>query len=362
VDEEESGSGARQRPATIVDVAETARVAIGTVSRYLNGQSVRPANRDQIEAAIQRLNYRKNALAAAMKSDLTNTVGFLVPRLSEFHASVLERLSLALRQQGRALLSYCHNDDAASVMGALEFFSSHRVDALVMDARPEAEERIRATARAGTPIVFYDNNLAGPPVDRVLVDNRGASHRMVSHLLDVGHTRVAVLTGNVQHWTGRERFEGYRQAMLEHGLTINPDYVLDTHWNEDEAYSGMGRLLMLPTPPTALYCCNYNMAMGALRMFAERGVRVPEDISIASFDDVPLFALYGGGITAAAQPTAKIADTIAGTLAARLSGRSALQPPLNIVLNCDIILRGSVKRPRLASEPSPAAQPPTSQL
>lgn len=341
----DSGNGSRSRAATIVDVADSAGVAIGTVSRYLNGQNVRPANRDQIEEAIHRLNYRKNALAAAMKSELTNTVGFMVPRLSEFHAVVLERLSLALRQQGRALLSYCHNDDPGSVMEALEFFSSHRVDGLVMDARPEAVERIRDTVRGGTPIIFYDNNIPGPPVDRILVDNRAASYRVVRHLLDVGHSRVAVLTGNVENWTGRERFEGYRDAMLERGLSPNPDYVLDTHWSEDEAYSGMLRLLTLPTPPTALYCCNYNMAMGALRMLKERGLRVPDDISLASFDDVPLFALYGGGITAVAQPIAKIADSIASILASRLSERGNAQPPHSIVLNCDIILRGSVKPP-----------------
>ena len=191
-------NGNRRRAATIVDVAETAGVAIGTVSRYLNGQSVRAANRDQIEEAIHRLRYRKNALAAAMKSELTNTVGFLVPRLSEFHAKVLELLSLLLRKQGRALLSYCHNDDASSVMQALEFFSSHRVDCLIMDARPEAVERIRDTVRGGTPIIFYDNNVPGPPVDRILVDNRAASYRAVCHLLDVGHGRVAVLTGVAQ--------------------------------------------------------------------------------------------------------------------------------------------------------------------
>ena len=102
-DAEDDGSG-RRRPSTIIDVANEAGVAIGTVSRYLNGLSVRPGNRDLIETAIQRLGYRRNALAAAMKSDLTNTVGFMVPALSEFHSSMLEQLSRRLRTAGRALL------------------------------------------------------------------------------------------------------------------------------------------------------------------------------------------------------------------------------------------------------------------
>jgi LacI family transcriptional regulator len=334
----------RQRSATILDVADAAGVAVGTVSRYLNGQTVRGNNRDQIEDAIKRLGYRKNALAAAMKSEFTNTVGFLVPKLTEYHAAVLEHLSGALRRQGRALLTYCHNEDFKSVIELLDFFAGHRVDCVIMDGSTDAVDRIRDTVRGGTPVIFYDNDVAGPQVDRVFVENRGASFRAVSHLLDIGHTDIAVMTGETKNWTGRERFEGYRQAMSSRGLSINPDYVLDGHWSEDEAYSGMLQLLTLHKPPTALFCCNYNMTVGALRMIKEHGLKVPDDISLVSFDDVPLFRLHEAGITAVAQPIAKIAETIASILASRLSERGAMHAPHTIVLDCDIILRGSTRR------------------
>lgn len=333
-----------RRQPTIVEVAERARVAIGTVSRYLNGQPIRAGNRDQIEAAIQELGYRRNALAAAMKSDLTNTVGFLVPRLSEFHAQVLEHLSLLLRKQGRALLTYCHNDDTASVLDLLDFFDAHRVDCLIMDGRADAVDRIRDFVRTGTPVIFYDNDVTGPNVDRVFVENRTASYRAVSHLLDIGHTRIAALTGDTKNWTGRERYEGYRQAITGRGLEIDPDYVLDMHWNEDEAFSGMLRLLTLPEPPTALFCCNYNMSVGAIRMIKEQGLDIPGDISLVSFDDVPLFRLHEAGITAVAQPISKIAETIANLVSLRLSDRGAAHIPHTTVLDCDIILRGSTRR------------------
>lgn len=333
-----------RRQPTIVEVAERARVAIGTVSRYLNGQPIRAGNRDQIEAAIRDLGYRRNALAAAMKSDLTNTVGFLVPRLSEFHAPVLEHLSLLLRKQGRALLTYCHNDDTASVLDLLDFFDAHRVDCLITDGRADAVDRIRDFVRTGTPVIFYDNDVTGPNVDRVFVENRTASYRAVSHLLDIGHTRIAVLTGDTNNWTGRERYEGYRQAMSGRGLEIDPDYVLDMHWSEDEAFSGMLRLLTLPQPPTALFCCNYNMSVGAIRMIKEQGLDIPGDISLVSFDDVPLFRLHEAGITAVAQPISKIAETIANLVSLRLSDRGAAHIPHTTVLDCDIILRGSTRR------------------
>ncbi len=305
---------------------------------------MRAANRDQIARAISELGYRRNALAAAMKTDLTNTVGFMVPMISEFHALVLEHLSRLMRQQGRALLTYCHNDDTNSALDLLDFFDSHRVDCLIMDGRADAADRIREFIEAGTPVIFYDNDAEGPAADRVFVENRAASFRAVCHLLDIGHSKVAVLTGDTKVFAGRERYEGYRQAMLSRGIEINPSYVLDTHWNENEAYSGMLQLLTLPDPPTAVFCCNYNVAVGALRRIKEQGLRVPDDISLVSFDDVPLFRLHENGITAIAQPVAKIAETISSILTARLSDRTHTHAPHTITLDCDIILRGSTRR------------------
>ncbi len=337
-------STTRKRQATIVEVADRAGVAIGTVSRYLNGHPVRRGNREQIEQAIGELGYRRNALAVAMKTDLTNTVGFMVPSLSEFHSAVLERLSLAMRKSGKALLTYCHNADPASVVDALDFFVAHRVDCLVMDGRQDVNDRILDLIANGTPVIFYDNGWRGLPVDRVVVENRTASFRAVTQLLDIGHTRIAVLTGNIDDWTGRERYEGYRQAMQSRGLEVDPSYVVDTHWNETEAYSGMLRLLSLPKPPTALFCSNYNMGVGALRLLREHGLKVPDDISLISFDDVPLFQLHEAGITAVAQPVDKIAESIASIMTSRLSDRGAGHEPHTITLNCDIILRGSTRR------------------
>jgi len=340
-DDSEDGAGRRRQP-TIVEVADRAGVAIGTVSRYLNGHPVRRSNRDQIEQAISDLGYRRNAIAAAMKGDLTNTVGFLVPSISEFHAAVLDNLSHAMRRAGRALITYSHAAEPRSVSEALDFFAAHRVDCLVMDGRSDVDDHINELIATGTPVIFYDNGWPGLPVDRVVVENRAASYRAVTHLLDIGHSRIAVLTGNSNDWNGRERFEGYRQAMIGRGYDLNPDYILDTHWNEAEAYSGMLRLLSLAEPPTALFCCNYNMGIGALRLLHERGLKVPDDISLISFDDVPLFQL--SGITAIAQPVEKIAETIASITTSRLSERGVGHEPHTITLNCDIILRNSTRR------------------
>jgi LacI family transcriptional regulator, galactose operon repressor len=344
LDAEDDGSG-RRRPSTIIDVANEAGVAIGTVSRYLNGLTVRTGNRDLIENAIRRLGYRRNALAAAMKSDLTNTVGFMVPMLSEFHASMLEQLSRRLRTAGRALLAHCHNDERASISAALDFFAAHRVDCLIMDGHEEAAGGVRELLAGGTPVILYDNDVPDLPVDRVLIENRAASARAVEHLLDIGHTRIAVLAGNMRNSAGRERLEGYIQAMRDRDVEIVPDYIVEANWTESRGYAGMLRLLSLERPPTAVFSCNYNMAVGALTLFKEQRYRVPDDISLVSFDDVPLFSLHNTGITAVAQPIDKIAATITGLITSRLSEERSFHAPHTIMLGCDIILRGSTRKP-----------------
>lgn len=339
----------RRRPSTIVEVAERAGVAIGTVSRYLNGHPIRSGNRNQIEEAIETLGYRRNAVAAAMKTDLTNVVGFLVPPPSEFHTAVLENLSRTMRRSGRALLTYCHNIDDASLVEALDFFVAHRVDCLVMSGEEDASDLIRELVASGTPVIFFDNDARGLSVDRVFVENRAASFRAVSHLLDIGHTRVACLTGSQHDSAGRERYDGYAQAMRSRGLEVNPSYVVSGDWNETKGYSAMLRLLSMEHPPTAIFSCNYNMTVGALRLLKEQGLRVPDDLSLVSFDDVPLFSLHEAGITAVAQPVAKIAESIASIISSRLSEGGAGHEPHTVRLNCDIILRGSTRR-RLTPE------------
>ncbi|UXN73255.1 LacI family transcriptional regulator [Devosia sp. A8/3-2] len=167
----------RKRPATIVDVAQAAGVAIGTVSRHLNGQPVRASNRDQIERAIAALGYRRNSTAVAMKTNTSRIVGFSVPALGEFHAAMLEQLSRQMRLSGRAVLSFCHNTQPATIREGLEFFAAHRVDAPVMDGEESIRREVLRHIDEGLVVVLYDNDIPGLPVDRVFVDNRKASAR-----------------------------------------------------------------------------------------------------------------------------------------------------------------------------------------
>lgn len=335
----------RARPATIIDVARAAGVAVGTVSRYLNGQPIRGGNRDRIAQVIDELGYRRNSVAAAMKTNTSHIVGLLVPAVGEFHAALLDRLTRRMRQTGRAVLCYCHDTEPTSFMEGLEFFAGHRVDAVVMDGNEELRQRLAPYIAEGMLVVLYDNDLPDFPADRVFVENRRASKRLVDHVLDLGHERVAIIHGNLRDSVGRDRLEGYRDALAAHGITPAAELIVDGRWNEQHGYTAMGELMALPEPPTAVFGANYNMSIGALRWLREHGMSIPEDISLVSFDDVPAFSVHQPGITAVPQPVDKMAEAIVSVLTERLGPAGSLGRR-TMRIDAEITLRGSTRRLR----------------
>jgi LacI family transcriptional regulator len=336
-------AGQRRRQATIIDVAETAGVAIGTVSRHLNGLPVRAANRDLIERAIADLGYRRNSVAVSMKTDTTGIVGLMVPSLGEFHAALLEKLSRKMRLTGRAVLSFCHDMQPQSITEGLEFFASHRVDALVIDGEERLRSQILKYVDEGLIVVLYDNDIPGLPVDRVFVENRKASARLVDHLLDLGHRRVATIHGNLRDSAARERLAGFHDAHASRGMAAPPELIVSGDWRETGGYACLRDLMTSPAPPTAVFSANYNMTLGALTWARENDVVIPDDLSLVSFDDIPAFRMHYPGITAVGQPLEKLADVIIEVLSDRLANPDAMGRSV-ISVDCDIILRGSAKR------------------
>nr|WP_156596910.1 MULTISPECIES: LacI family DNA-binding transcriptional regulator [Rhizobium/Agrobacterium group] len=330
----------KRKQATIHDVAEAAGVAIGTVSRYLNGQTVRNGNRAEIERAIEALSFQRSAAARAMKSDKTDVIGFLTPELDEFHAQLLNHLARLFRQSGRTLLTYCHDGDIRLLSESLSYFAGQNVDALILAGHGDIPNEVERFVERGIPVTVYNNDIMGLRVDRVFVENAKASYRAVRHLIDLGHTRIATAFGTLDTSSGLQRLNGYQQALEEGRIAFNPSYLHSGDWTEEGGYSAIQKFMALAEPPTAVFSANYKMTYGILEWVREHRARVPEDIAIVSFDDVELFRLYDDGVTAIAQPIEKIAQSISAYVLSRLTQDNV--PDIRTrTLDCNLILRGS---------------------
>ncbi len=330
----------KRRHPTVIDVAAEAGVAVGTVSRFLNGQPIRRGNRIQIEKAIDTLGYTRNAVAASMKTEARHIVGILVPKISEFHAGLLEQLSRTIRRSGRAVMAYTHDLDSRSIMDGINFFQSHRVDAVIMDGVMSVASQLTQAVDDGLEVLLYDNDIPGLDADRVFVNNRQASRHGVEHLLGLGHRRIAIISGNERDTAGQLRLGGYIDAITGHGLDRDEDLIRVGDWQESGGHEAMRRLMALPEPPTAVFSANYNMTIGALIWCHEHGVRIPEDLSIVSFDDVPAFRLHQPGITAIGQPAEELAEAMTTLLMARFENRN-VHSHRELTVRCRLTLRGS---------------------
>lgn len=327
---------------TISDVAAAAEVSIGTVSRYINGLPVR--NPEPIREAVERLGYVRNALAGSIRTQSTRTIGILVPNFEEFHARIIARIAAQLRQAGYQAVIADYSDTDNSLFDAVGFLTSHRVDAIVVGnvaADPAALEPVR---KAGLPLVFYNDCPPGWEADTIMVRNRDASARAVRHLIDIGHRRIGIVTGRLEHTPASERLRGYHDALDAAGLQAEDSLQETGRWNRHDGYAAAERLIQSDAPPTAIFSCNYQMSIGVLEYLREAGLRVPEDISLLSFDDVDLFALLPPGISVVAQPLAEIAAETAQRILARLAAPRP-EEPRRIQLNCEIVLRGSTRPP-----------------
>ncbi|GHA36564.1 LacI family transcriptional regulator [Devosia pacifica] len=337
---EPEGKPRGRRPVTIVDVAEHAGVALGTVSRYLNDRPMRESNRRMIADAIAALGYRRNAAAASMKSNKSQFVGLMVPSLGQVHARLIDDLIRLLRLRGRTVLLYRHEQDARSFADGLDFFANHRVDAVVMDGNEQLWEAAKEQLPDNVPVILFDNDLPGIVADRVLVDNRASSALLVEQIIAAGHRRIATVHGPLHRSVARDRLAGYKSALAAHNVPTVAEYICNGDWTEEGGYFAVSRLMALEAPPTAVFSANYNMTVGVLRWLRDNGLTIGWDISLASFDDVELFALHRPGITAVAQPVPRLAEAIAATIIARLEHPEAQQR--HVALSGELMIRGSV--------------------
>jgi LacI family transcriptional regulator len=325
--------------ATIADVARRAGVSATTVSRFLTGQSVRAA--EMIRAAIQDLDYRPSPVARSLRSGRTGSIAVIVPDVTNpFFAAVVKGAEAVARQDNYNLFLYNTDESVDREVDVLADLVG-RVDGLILAPTVESDEAPLRAHQAGLPVVFLDREIDGSPMfDTVLVDNAGGSRRAAAHLLDLGHRRIAIVNGTPNSTPGRQRREGFLEALKSRGVEPPEAYQEYGDFREESAYQSVMRLLALEHPPTAIFVANNMMTVGALRALHDIGVRVPDELSIVGFDDLQLAALLLPPLTVVDRPMEE-----QGALAMRLLLRRLRETqdsaPRRIVLETKLLVRGS---------------------
>ncbi|MFF2407612.1 LacI family DNA-binding transcriptional regulator [Streptomyces sp. NPDC058092] len=325
--------------ASIKDVAAEAGVSVATVSRVLNSHpSVSPDARARVLAAVDVLGYRPNAVARSLRTDQTRTLGLVISDVLNPYFTELARF---VEEEARALgysVIIGNADERPDLQEHhVRTLLDRRIDGLLVSPADGSSPLMPGAAGSGTPMVFVDRWIQGVDVPVVRADGRDAIRDLVAHLHRLGHRRLAIIAGPAATTTGNERVEAFREALREHGLALPDAYIGQGDFQADSGRRVTERFLALPEPPEIVFAADNLMALGALDAIRARGLRVPRDIGLAAFDDIPWFLHTDPPITAIAQPTGELGRAAVRALVDIVEGRS----PQSVTLPARLVVRSS---------------------
>lgn len=332
---------------TISDVARKAGVSLGTASRVLNDhKSVSSELRSRVVRAIEVLGYRPDSVAQSMRRGATRAVAIVIRDITvPVFASFVKAAQEALQDAGYALIVSGSDDRRDRELELLDLVSRRRLDGLIMTTASESDEALlRAREALRIPVVLLDRT-SPSRFDALLVAHREGTRKAVDHLLDLGHRRIALLTGPTTVRPAAERVRGYDDAFAARGLEIDARLVRTSGFGSDVAYLEASGLLGQPSPPTAFIAGGVTMLAGVLRAVRAHDLRVPDDISIIGSCDSDLAELATPPVTVVQWSYAELGRAAAELLLDRLQ-RDRDRPPRHIKFPADLIIRGSCAAPR----------------
>ena len=290
-------------PATLMDVARLAGVSASTVSRILNGTArVTQDKRAAVEKAIELLQFRPNFAAQSLRSGSTRTIGILTQELeSPYFTRGARGIEDGLQGSQYAPIVVPGHWNAAEEFDRARLLIARRVDAMVILGGNLQDDQVREMARS-LPIAITGRDLQAPNVFSLHCDQVEGACCAVRHLIELGHTRIAHIGGPVQYPDAIDRREGYMRAHSEAGLPVDPRLLVVGTYMETGGAEAMVQLLQAGNAFTAVFCANDQTLWGARQVLFERGVRVPEDISLVGFDDLTQSAYMTPAVTTVHQP------------------------------------------------------------
>ncbi len=326
---------------TMGDVARLAGVSITTVSHVLNG--TRPASeatKQRVLAAVRQTGYTQNTIARALARARTQSLGLAISGLANpYFTDLIAAVEAEAVRAGLTLLLGDTREDPLQELRIVQALVERRVDGVLLaPSAGAAEHALPYLAAQDVPVVLLDR-LADPAFDQVGSENEEPTAKLVEHLAERGHRRIGMLVGTRGLSTSEERIRGFRLGLERAGLPADDALVVDGGSHRDRARTATLELLDRADPPTALVSGNNFMTIGVMRALVDRGLRVPEDVALVTFDDFEWADLFAPRLTAVAQPIAELGERAVGRLLSRIEDPSL--PPRIVRLPTTFVHRDS---------------------
>jgi LacI family transcriptional regulator len=329
-----------KRP-TINDIAKRVGLSKASVSRALNGkQDVDPETRKRVLKLAAQMGYVASASARALSNGRSNCLGLLVPTLTwPWILEVLRGVAEEIEPSGYSLILYTTTDGVDSERAFMsQVVPAGAVDGLALVIPFGMLDYIEGLAKGGLPIVVVDDRGHYPDLPTVATTNVEGGRTATRHLIEQGRKRIAMLNGPHDFGCNRDRLKGYKSALREAGLQVDPRRIVDSDFKEEGGASAMGTLLAADPQLDAVFAANDVMAFGAMRALRNAGRRVPDDVAVVGFDDIPASAMTHPPLTTVRQPLYEMGRTAASMVMAAVRGEPIAK---RIELPTSLVVRDS---------------------
>ena len=326
---------------TIRDVAREADVSATTVSRVFNhSELVTESTRDRVMAVAQKMGYQPNATAQSLSSGRTKTIGVILPAPhGEFFSEVIRGIDEVAQTAEQYLLISSSHYSLSESKAALQALRG-RVDGLLIMTTHVAAKELVEDMSLEVPAVFLNTALNGSPYDTFDIENEEGARSAVAHLAERGHTSIGIITGPESSFDVKERIAGYRSALQAAGIDPAEQVQVSGDFTQQSGYEAGEQLLKLDALPGAVFACNDYMAIGAMAALQEGGIRIPRDIAVAGFDDIPSARYFSPSLTTVRVPVHDLGRKAAERLIDLLRDEEDADP-ISTVLPSELVVRAS---------------------
>jgi len=331
------------RKITIADVAREADVSMMTVSRVINHKDgVSEGTARRVWAIINRLGYRPSGLARGLASNKTRTLGLVVPDIGNpFFSDIVRGIEYSAYSHGYSVFLCNSDEDPQREQAVLHSLEEKRIDGLILCSSRLDDELLGENLKRFPSVVLINRELAGQSSRFVAVDDETGALQAMDHLLGAGHRAIGFLAGPPVSASSVKRMAGYRAAFQQAGLEIVPGWIRHCFPNAEYARDAAVRLLTEHPELTALFCYNDLVAVGALKAAMSLGRRVPDDLALVGFDDIPLAELITPALTTCRVPRFQLGESAFGLLLHQITGCE--NDCVNVILTPELVIRQSTK-------------------
>lgn len=330
--------------ATMKDIARLAQVSTSTVSHVINGSRfVSDEIREKVMRIVAELNYTPSAVARSLKVRETKTIGLLVTATNNpFFAEVMAGVEQDCQQHQYNLIIAATGGDAKRLQQNLQTLMHKQVDGLLLmcgDSRFQADIELAISL----PLVVMDWWFTELNADKILENSALGGYLATKALIDAGHRKIGIITGNLKKSVAQNRLQGYKNALSEAKIALNPHWIVESHFDFEGGALGIQSLLTQSSRPTAVFCCSDTIAVGAYQAIQQQGLRIPQDLSIMGYDDIELARYLSPPLSTICQPKAELGKLAVEALLQRIKNPN--ENYRTLVLEPTCILRGSISTP-----------------